>query len=437
MEAIAVVLTQGDEAALRAAVEAANGRLAEFQQIRRVLRWPEAAFPYTSTGKLMRRRVAEWACGQLSQRSAGLATGTAQAPQDALLGMIARVRGESVSGTDDTARLSEDLGLDSLGRVQLQSAIEAEMGIEIPDAAMANLRTLGDLRGALAVAAGPAELRPPRARPDRGGLAVVGGEALATGLEVRAAEAPRLASGHSMRQEQAEPSYWTWPWWRPVRLLRSAFGELVMRPLVRMLARPRVEREHAVRGPMLIVANHVTAFDVPLVLYGLPKALRRCVAVAMSGELLADYRGGRGAGSRWLDPLMPLVYWLITALFNVFPLPRFSGFRRAFEHAGEALDRGYSVLVFPEGRRSEAGELQPFRQGIGLLVQGARADVLPVALIGLGAMKARRARWFRSGRLEVRVGAPLRFDPQTEPAAITARLEAGVRVLMERARLPD
>ena len=60
-------------------------------------------------------------------------------------------------------------------------------------------------------------------------------------------------------------------------------------------------------------------------------------------------------------------YWLLTALFNVFPLPRLQGFRQSFAHAGEALDRGYSVLIFPEGTRSQTGEIAPFRQGIGLL----------------------------------------------------------------------
>ena len=67
-EPVAVVLFAGSDAELDAAVGAANRGLAEYQQIRRVLRWPELEFPYTSTGKLMRRSVAEWACGVLAGR---------------------------------------------------------------------------------------------------------------------------------------------------------------------------------------------------------------------------------------------------------------------------------------------------------------------------------------------------------------------------------
>ena len=67
-EPVAVVLFAGSDAELDAAVGAANRGLAEYQQIRRVLRWPEVEFPYTSTGKLLRRSVAEWACATLAGR---------------------------------------------------------------------------------------------------------------------------------------------------------------------------------------------------------------------------------------------------------------------------------------------------------------------------------------------------------------------------------
>ena len=65
----------------------------------------------------------------------------------------------------------------------------------------------------------------------------------------------------------------------------------------------------------------------------------------------------------FLNALAPAAYWLLTALFNVFPLPRLRGFRSAFAHAGDAMDRGYSVLIFPEGTRSPDGEMKEFFQG--------------------------------------------------------------------------
>jgi long-chain acyl-CoA synthetase len=149
----------------------------------------------------------------------------------------------------------------------------------------------------------------------------------------------------------------------------------------------------------------------------------------MSGEMLLDLRHGRNQESSVQNLLAPAGYWLVTALFNVFPLPRLFGFRRSFAHAGEAMDRSYSVLIFPEGTRSPDGRLQRFRAGIGLLAQQSRVPVVPVALIGLGEMRKGKTRWFRSGKLEVRVGKAIAVDEGAEPALLTARLEESIRRL--------
>ena len=181
---------------------------------------------------------------------------------------------------------------------------------------------------------------------------------------------------------------------------------------------------------MLIIANHVTAYDEPLLLYALPRAIRNRIAAAMSGELLEDFRHGRSMQSRWLNPLGPPAWLLVTALFNAFPLPRQRGFQRSFAHAGEALDRGFHVIVFPEGTRSAEGALARFRPGIGLLVKQSSTAVLPMALRGLGDFKTRKRRWFRSVLLEVHVVEPIRFAATESEAAITARLHSEVEKLL-------
>lgn len=227
-----------------------------------------------------------------------------------------------------------------------------------------------------------------------------------------------------------------WPWSRPVTWMRGFFLEMIAQPLVSLLAKPRVVRDgaFATDEPMLIIGNHVTAFDGPLIEYALPGAMRRRMAIAMSGEMLEDYRQFRNpqhsAGQSRFMLLGPAAYFLITALYNVFPLPRRRDFQRSFAHAGEALDRGMHVMVFPEGTRSAVGELARFRPGIGLLVKQAHAAVLPVAIRGLGELKAQGRGWFRSGKIEVHVGAPLRFDPETTEAEITERLQAAVTALL-------
>jgi len=150
----------------------------------------------------------------------------------------------------------------------------------------------------------------------------------------------------------------------------------------------------------------------------------------MSGEMLLDFRNGRGAASPVLNPLMPVAYWLLTVFLNVFPLPRLGGFRRSFGHAGRALDRGYSVIIFPEGHRSADATLQTFRSGIGLLAQQAEVDVLPVALVGFDQALQRGKRWFHAGLVTVRVGDPIPYDPQSSPDQTTQRLQAAMAKLL-------
>ncbi len=371
--AVLVMKAAGDA---QTAVRAANRELAEFQQIRRWAVWPEPDFPRTSTGKVMRREVAR------------LLSSNRQVP-GTVADVLGRITGQDAAKMEDTASLSEDLQLDSLGRVELQSTLEDQFGVDLDDAAYQKVTTLGELRQLLA--------QPHRAEAER----------------------------------SQEHGYPVWPWTWPVRWIRIAFIEAVMRPLVALLAKPRVLsalRADPVK-PVLFVCNHVTAYDVPLLLYALPWRARHRVAVAMAGEMLLDWRHARGQGNPALNMLAPFAYYLVTALFNVFPLPQKSGFRESFAHAGKAMDRGYHVLVFPEGKRSSDGAIQPFQGGSGLLWKELGTDAVPVFLEGLGEVKRRGSGWFRSGELSVYVGAPIKLDENAEAAEAARVLEAAVREL--------
>ena len=427
VEPVAVMLFAGSEAELEAATAGANRGLAEYQRIRRVLRWPEMQFPHTSTGKLLRRTVREWACAVLEARrqGGGLPDKSGEGLDGELLRMIEQVTGQratSAAGNEAALRLSEDLYLDSLGRVQLQTALEQRLGVELEDDVLASVGTLEELRAivekaaGLRLAPGPADALGPEASAEAVQRAAVG-------------KVPQTAGGAD--ESAARPVYPRWPWSWPVRWARVAFLEAVMRPLVWLLAGPKVRRGRGALpgGPLLVIANHVTAYDGALVLYALPGRVRRRMVIAMSGEMLEDFRRGRNQGNVVLNALAPAAYWLMTGLFNVYPLPRLHGFRRSFAHAGEAMDRGYGVLIFPEGTRSRSGAMQPFRPGIGLLAAELCVPVVPVALIGLGELREEPGRWFRSGRLEVRMGDAIPVDDALEPAARTEMYEAGLRRL--------
>lgn len=348
------------------AVAAANSNLADFQQIRRWVVWPDPDLPRTSTGKVLRREVARRiASGELGEAGAVSEPG--------------------------------ELNLDSLGRVQLQSQIEEQYGISVDETALQSVRTQQDLKELIARRpAAPAETG---RKPDRHIY-------------------PRWA-------------------WSPVQyLIRNAFQETVGRSLTWFLTNPRVRvyTRNWPDSPMLIVCNHVTSYDPAFVLYAMPPHVRRRTAIAMFGEMLLDFRKGRNQGNWFLDLLGPGAYLLITGLFNVFPLPQQSGFRRSFRHAGEAVDRGYNVLVFPEGERTWSEQPVAFMRGSGLLWKDLGVPALPVRLKGLGELaqahkNKKHGNWFRSGKIVVEVGEVIPAQPEKSPEELTEILKRGILAL--------
>ncbi len=449
--------------AAAAVIEHANARLAEFQRLRHWVVWPEPDLPRTSTGKIRRKAVAaglaklQAAAGSNGHHKNGNGNGNGNRAKaissDWLLTLIAQIAGETPLGAGDELHLTEDLHLDSLGRVQLAAAIEERTGISTENKLWDQVQTVGDLRCLLASDPEPAQSAKTLRAPSfpRSPAEGVGSNESQSDIDRQvtgaASSAPWLQANNEEKAAENEagfvpvaPSqgsyvYPHWPWWFPFRWLRAAFIELAMRPLVWLLSNPRVVAAAPLQAtePMLIVGNHVTSFDGPLLEYALPGPIRRRIAVAMSGEMLEDYRHFRDAdrltvAARFFPP-GPFIYFLLTALFNVFPLPKQRDFQRSFAHAGEALDRGMHVLLFPEGTRSE-GALARFRPGIGLLVKQSSAPVLPMAIRGLGELKKAGKGWFRSGTVEVRVGTPMRFSPVESEASITAQLHAAVEKLL-------
>jgi long-chain acyl-CoA synthetase len=116
-------------------------------------------------------------------------------------------------------------------------------------------------------------------------------------------------------------------------------------------------------------------------------------------------------------------------LLNLFPLPREAGFRRSFAYAGDAVDRGYSVLVFPEGRHTTDGKMKPFRAGIGLLAVNLGIPVLPMRIDGLFEFKKAGKKFAPPWKITVRIGKPMRFDAGMEPEEIARQLQRAVSLL--------
>lgn len=122
-------------------------------------------------------------------------------------------------------------------------------------------------------------------------------------------------------------------------------------------------------------------------------------------------------------------YFLVVSLFNVFPLPKKSGFRESFRFAGDLADRGWSVLVFPEGELTPDGTLQPFRAGIGLLAGNLKLPVVPMRIDGAYEIREAQSKFNRPGRIRAHIGKPMEFPAGTDPQEIARVLEQCVTEL--------
>jgi long-chain acyl-CoA synthetase len=124
------------------------------------------------------------------------------------------------------------------------------------------------------------------------------------------------------------------------------------------------------------------------------------------------------------------VKWFLgVSLLNLFPLPMQAGFRESFAYAGESVDRGYSILVFPEGRHTTDGKIHRFRSGVGLLANNLTIPVLPMRIHGLFELKQAGKKFAWPGQVRVRMGPLVQFPPDSDPEWIARELQHRVEQL--------
>jgi long-chain acyl-CoA synthetase len=205
-----------------------------------------------------------------------------------------------------------------------------------------------------------------------------------------------------------------------------------MMPAVMLLGWPRIEgRENlrGVNGPLLVVCNHIDDVDVGFVQTGLPARLRNRIATATGGEALEKLYSP-AVDRSFFGKIYDRIQWVLgVSLLNLFPLPREAGFRQSFAYAGQVVDRGYSVLVFPEGRHTLDGKMNPFRAGIGLLAKNLDIPVLPLRIVGLFEIKQAGKKFARPWKIGVRIGRPMRFAADSDPARVARELQNAVEAL--------
>jgi long-chain acyl-CoA synthetase len=364
-------------------VRTANAQLGDAQKIRRALVWPDAELPRTDgTRKLKRAAIREWV-------RSGAAPPHAGAHQDALASLVAKYAGRG--DVSPTATI-EELGLSSLERVELMVALEDTFQTRIDEGAFAGARSVADLRALVDAS----------------------------------------AAGTTAPPEPVEFPSWNRSW--PARLVRRISLPTWILPLARIFAWIRVEgREHLARieRPVIFAANHQSHMDAPVILASLPARLRYRVAPAMAKEFFKAHFFPEQFGRRaWFTN--SLNYYLAALFFNAFPLPqREAGARQTLRYIGEVLEDGFSVLIFPEGRRTSSGDIDGFRPGIGMIASRLGVPVVPVRIDGLDKVLHPSWKMARPGRVRVAFGPAMQLSGD-DYEALARRVEEAVKQLQDR-----
>ena len=361
-------------------VSAANQSLQDHQRIRSFSVWPGDNLPRTEgTKKLKRSAIREWVV------SGAPADTSVAEHEDPVAALIAKFAGGRTVGADTSLA---DLGLSSLERVELMVALEDRLQTRVDESRFAAAKTIDELK------------------------------ALAT-----------KAPAHAEVPEPVDfPSWNRHPFVGVIRRLSLATWIL---PLARVFAWTHVEgREHLrrIRGPVVFAANHQSHFDVPVILAAMPGHVRKQVSPAMSKEFFRAHFFPEGQPWRQVF-VKRLNYYLAAFFFNAFPLPqREAGARQTLRYIGEITADGFSILIFPEGIRSQTGEMTTFLGGIGMIGSRLELPVIPVRVDGVHEILHVQDKMARPGRVSVKFGAPMRLKGD-DYAALAKQVENAVRAL--------
>jgi 1-acyl-sn-glycerol-3-phosphate acyltransferase len=211
------------------------------------------------------------------------------------------------------------------------------------------------------------------------------------------------------------------PWARSwlAGVARENFLRFVLGPVMDVYARRRAtgrEKLASVKGPVILVANHSSHMDTPVILSALPRRLRKRTAVAAAADYFYKNR---------------LTASLVALIFNTVPIERRGGgMSKDGSHLDTLLDQGWSLLLYPEGTRSRGGSTGRVRRGAAVLAAAHDLSIVPIRVTGTGEAMPPGRMWpkrlhgkiiSRRHRIEVSFGEPIR--PNGDATALIERVQ--------------
>ncbi len=254
---------------------------------------------------------------------------------------------------------------------------------------------------------------------DNAAIASIGAEISTLGT-IKHTTLPAIEMGRfekllKMQPYRTEPHRWqTAPWARAVR--RAGRYWVTDRHVKRYCQPFTVEgaenlREH--RGAAIIIANHSSHFDTPVVLSTLPERIRGKIVIAAAADKFYGSRKKRT--------------WWYSLFHGTFPVARGGGTKQ-LEYPLSLFKRGWSILIYPEGGRSK-GAVQKFKHGVAIMAMQAGVPVIPVYIEGLRNVMPKGQREPRPAAVTARIGKPISLRGVASVPEGTTMLENAMREL--------
>jgi 1-acyl-sn-glycerol-3-phosphate acyltransferase len=205
----------------------------------------------------------------------------------------------------------------------------------------------------------------------------------------------------------------------PARFGRVLFTELVTRPVLGAIARPRLDGEDRLahlHEPVIFAANHSSHVDTPLLLSVLPDRWRHHTVVA-------------GAADYFFDTRLKAAAFAFT--INAIPMERTRVSRDSVNRAAALLRDGWSLLIFPEGGRSPDGWAQHHTAGAAWLAVRTGRPVVPVHIAGTRDILPRSSNRLKPGTTHISFGQPMRPAEDADPRDLAVRVEAAITALAD------
>jgi long-chain acyl-CoA synthetase len=355
----------------------------------------EKDLPRTATRKVRRGEVR----AEIERRERGQEALLPKGPLDGaaslVRGTIATIARRPVAKILATQALRGDLGFDSLMLLELLVAMETELGRSLDAERVSSAVTVADVEAFVR----------------------------------EAQNARRLANTQAIEKEADAPLDLP----APLREAAMAWLGLAQHGFYDRVLDTKVTGRAFIphNRSTIIAANHASHLDMGLVKYALGSYGEQMVSLAAQDYFFEGNRYRKAFFENFT---------------NLAPMPRGNSLRQALRQAGDLVEQGKTVLIFPEGTRSTDGQVHEFKSAVGHLALHHRVDILPIWLGGTHRALPKGATVPKHRQVEARIGPPLEHGEMkrltqglstAEASRVITRLAHRAVVLLSQGKILD